>query len=559
MSLLATTPVGLCHVTKWLLAMLLFSTPELVKPQAGIGVRTPQTSESDALLQLGAAFDLLIPRSDADLPYAGVGWSGDNFCAWNGVLCVCSSTSCHIVELDLGANSLIGSSAALNPLSALVSLRRLNLSTNAISGPLLNSWSNMWQLEVLDLSRNQLTGRVPAWIGGLPVLYLADLSSNQLKGPIPPAVCEVEGVIRLAGNTHIKVSKECLTLGASVSNEGDGRASTAALVGGLVGAILGALLLGFVLSLIIMQGRLATQRRERMKLQGRLATSQRRERMKLQESEGEEAEASRVTLAQDMGKGNVAARQSRVRLYEIGPRMELEIVKVEEGMCDGKVLYHAHVKRSATEIKAQQAQKDERERLRGERRQDQEGNVKKKKMDLARKEAVKAAGKMREAGKLPEKKQWWELELAEDSKRSRETDEVGQAPGADEKIGMRDPKYGRERGGARFGSGVARWGPPVKDTDEYVPRFKREKKESSEGGGDDGGGDGDGAGDGAGGRGRGRSSGRGRGQGQEGGGRGRNGGGRGRDGGGRGRDGGGRGGDGGGRSRGGGGRSRGRG
>ncbi len=35
-----------------------------------------------------------------------------------------------------------------------------------------------------------------------------------------------------------------------------------------------------------------------------------------------------MTLSQDMGRGNVAARQSRVRLHEIGPRMELEVIKV---------------------------------------------------------------------------------------------------------------------------------------------------------------------------------------------------------------------------------------
>ena len=48
----------------------------------------------------------------------------------------------------------------------------------------------------------------------------------------------------------------------------------------------------------------------------------------LQESEGEEAAEARVALAQDMGRGNLAARQSRVRLQEIGPRMELQVVKV---------------------------------------------------------------------------------------------------------------------------------------------------------------------------------------------------------------------------------------
>ena len=48
----------------------------------------------------------------------------------------------------------------------------------------------------------------------------------------------------------------------------------------------------------------------------------------LQESEGEEAAEARVALSQNMGRGNLAARQSRVRLQEIGPRMELQIVKV---------------------------------------------------------------------------------------------------------------------------------------------------------------------------------------------------------------------------------------
>ena len=37
----------------------------------------------------------------------------------------------------------------------------------------------------------------------------------------------------------------------------------------------------------------------------------------MQESEGEEAAEARVTLAQDMGRGNIASRQSRIRLQEV--------------------------------------------------------------------------------------------------------------------------------------------------------------------------------------------------------------------------------------------------
>lgn len=56
---------------------------------------------------------------------------------------------------------------------------------------------------------------------------------------------------------------------------------------------------------------------------------------------------------------------------QIGPRMELEIVKAEEGLCSGRVLHHAYVHRSAEDAAAQQHDIDERERLRAERRRQQ--------------------------------------------------------------------------------------------------------------------------------------------------------------------------------------------
>ena len=36
-------------------------------------------------------------------------------------------------------------------------------------------------------------------------------------------------------------------------------------------------------------------------------------------------------------------QQRAIRLTEIGPRLRLELVKIEDGMCDGKVLYHRYV------------------------------------------------------------------------------------------------------------------------------------------------------------------------------------------------------------------------
>jgi hypothetical protein len=60
---------------------------------------------------------------------------------------------------------------------------------------------------------------------------------------------------------------------------------------------------------------------------------------------------------------------------QIGPRMELEIVKVEEGLCSGRVLYHSIIHKSPEEANVQQQEIDERERLRAERRRQQVQSV----------------------------------------------------------------------------------------------------------------------------------------------------------------------------------------
>lgn len=46
----------------------------------------------------------------------------------------------------------------------------------------------------------------------------------------------------------------------------------------------------------------------------------------------------------------VTSTRSAVRLSEIGPRMKLRLVKIEEGVCDGEVLYHSLVKKTPEEI-----------------------------------------------------------------------------------------------------------------------------------------------------------------------------------------------------------------
>ncbi|XP_064416735.1 suppressor of SWI4 1 homolog [Latimeria chalumnae] len=78
------------------------------------------------------------------------------------------------------------------------------------------------------------------------------------------------------------------------------------------------------------------------------------------------------------GRGNMAAQQSAVRLTEIGPRMTLQLVKIEEGLSEGDVLYHSFVQKSEEEIKAMLERKEKKLRLKEERRKKQDSDLKRK-------------------------------------------------------------------------------------------------------------------------------------------------------------------------------------
>lgn len=98
-----------------------------------------------------------------------------------------------------------------------------------------------------------------------------------------------------------------------------------------------------------------------------------------------------------VGRGNVRDTQRAVRLRELGPRMELRCVKIEEGIPGAgkeakgasggnEVLWHAYVQKSNAEATKQRKELAKREQDRIRRRAEQETNV-------ARKEAEKEARK----------------------------------------------------------------------------------------------------------------------------------------------------------------------
>eukprot|EP00483_Globobulimina_turgida_P010087 UN10106 len=112
----------------------------------------------------------------------------------------------------------------------------------------------------------------------------------------------------------------------------------------------------------------------------------------LSDSEVEDDENTKVILAKinKMNKNQSGSKLSSsfVRLREIGPRIDMELVKIEELINDGKVLYHRYINKTREEIEQLQMNKDLEKELKNKRKIKQMFNVQKKR-DLKKEKANK--------------------------------------------------------------------------------------------------------------------------------------------------------------------------
>ncbi|MQL77300.1 hypothetical protein Taro_009718 [Colocasia esculenta] len=98
--------------------------------------------------------------------------------------------------LDLSSNLLSGEIP--ESLTNLSQLRRLLLNNNHLSGSIPPSLGDCVNLEILDLSHNRLTGSIPSEVAGLSSLKLyMNLSSNALQGPLPLELSKMDMVLAL--------------------------------------------------------------------------------------------------------------------------------------------------------------------------------------------------------------------------------------------------------------------------------------------------------------------------------------------------------------------------
>lgn len=99
----------------------------------------------------------------------------------------------------------------------------------------------------------------------------------------------------------------------------------------------------------------------------------------MSESEYEDDETNQVVLPQTLkSRGNVANNKSAVRLHEIGPRLTIELIKVQNELFDGEVLYHSRIVKTEEEIAELKKAREEKKRLKDLRKKIQSENVAKK-------------------------------------------------------------------------------------------------------------------------------------------------------------------------------------
>jgi ribosome biogenesis protein SSF1/2 len=76
-----------------------------------------------------------------------------------------------------------------------------------------------------------------------------------------------------------------------------------------------------------------------------------------------------------------------VKLVELGPRLKLRLMKVEDGVCDGKVMWHDYVTKSDAEVRSLDQSWAVRRKEKEKRKKEQKENIERKKKDKAKAKA----------------------------------------------------------------------------------------------------------------------------------------------------------------------------
>ncbi|PQQ20172.1 receptor-like protein 12 isoform X1 [Prunus yedoensis var. nudiflora] len=114
---------------------------------------------------------------------ASANYEDDASFIWKGRMQKFKSIWGLVKRIDLSSNRLTGEIPC--EITHLVELVSLNLSRNRLTGQITPGIGNLQSLDSLDLSRNQIDGRIPRSLARIDRLSFLDLSYNNLSGKIP--------------------------------------------------------------------------------------------------------------------------------------------------------------------------------------------------------------------------------------------------------------------------------------------------------------------------------------------------------------------------------------
>lgn len=93
------------------------------------------------------------------------------------------------------------------------------------------------------------------------------------------------------------------------------------------------------------------------------------------DDEGNGEEQDEEAHAAKKAKRAPPVQKRAIKLTELGPRMKLRLLKVEEGLCEGKVMWHEFIEKSAAEEQEMEEVWDQRRTEKEERRRVQRENL----------------------------------------------------------------------------------------------------------------------------------------------------------------------------------------
>ncbi|XP_045482992.1 protein Peter pan [Harmonia axyridis] len=175
----------------------------------------------------------------------------------------------------------------------------------------------------------------------------------------------------------------------------------------------------------------------------------------LSESEAEDDPNNHVVLGQKIiSRGNLESGKSSIKLSELGPRLTLKLLKIEDGLMDGDVLYHEFIQKTEEEKEAIKKKREEAKKLKEKRKKIQETNIRKKEEEKqSRKHKNNKETKEGQSLKRP-----LEEDNDEDDDVEYYRQEVGEEP--DKDLFQRKPK-------------------PAQDHKQKNKKFKRSKDQKS--------------------------------------------------------------------------------